>query len=618
MRRLKIFTLDENTEWKAVTDSNEHINIKETDSVKFTVKLRTDEVEEQQKPILVINNIPYELIPEEREENSITFSSDFKDYDEKVFFNYFGESKIKLYLDSKSEASEKITINILARQENYLMAEDMLSYLNSRFLNIINLCFSKSNIRSGNSKYREPDISINIRKISSIIDHIDLNKKNFERNHKESWKNEIQFQDNGMIIDNESFLWVLNHLDLLSPSKLEKANFIWQGQAYNIQSIPNNTIKPDTNLYENQVIHSFLFSAKKTLSSARNHYVRSIKKAQSSAISGHDGYFHFDHVIKKFSKEILSYYLKKIDTCLLKIELTWSWINRAIPADIKPNVMPKVTAFTQNRIHYNKAFHLISEWYNLGEPDYQVQEHLLGLRNLSTIYEFFCLVALLESLNKLGFIQTKSSYKKYDFNLPFEGEDFDLPKATLNNFYTLKNRDIKITAMYEPKIYRFRSHLKEGDLFNISRTSKRYIDHHLSPDFILKIEANEIDNPIIIILDAKYTNAVNVNKYKIKELIQKYLLGIHQVSTSPINASPIQMVHALFSHGNKGNRASYYREIHQLSGEMPILPAIGGTLVTPKSTDDLDDLMHSFLRYIFPNRQWQHEEIQNTPRKLPA
>ena len=314
--------------------------------------------------------------------------------------------------------------------------------------------------------------------------------------------------------------------------------------------------------------------------------------------STYTNFIQFDHVIKKFRVQIIKIYIDKIDSCLLEINNILTWMTKTIPAKTIPNITPRFTKFVQGRFHYYEIFKYIYEWYNMGEPDFAINDHLMGLRNLSTIYEFVCLISIIESLQKSGFNLSYQEYHKHHFNIPFGGKKIDLPDATLNNVYILEKEDISIEVFYEPKIFRKSKYSNIGDIVNISSNLSKYKTHYYSPDFLLNIKDKSSEENYICILDAKYKNKNTVKMYDIDNLVKKYLLNIHQIGESNISSTPIKMVYALFAHENKGKEIRYYAQEHQLTGNYPVLPAIGGILLTPSNTELLDTILSRFLHQI--------------------
>lgn len=547
-------------------------------------------------PSIVINEVPISMKIIELNKDVILYESKAEDlYSSKPFLNYFGESTVYLNFDEDLKYEKSISINILAKTENAKIAEEMLSFLNDRYSNIISLCFSKSNIQGGLSNYREPNISIRIQKIQKITKYLNENKRSFELNYRKSWKLSLDFKNHGVLSEESEINWLLQHVDLLYPSNSENANFSWEGKMYNISPVPVEVSKEDTDLYENRVLYSFMLSARSFLSSAKSYYNEYLKKDKIKEASNYKEFIQFDHVIKKFRVKIVNSYIIRIDRRLQEIDNILIWMNKIIPAKTIPNITPIFTKFTQDKYHYQKTFKYIYKWYEMGEPNFEVKDYLMGLRNLSTIYEFICLFSILESLENYGFKLLDQKYHRHHLNIPFGGKKEELPSATPNNLYILEKDNLIVEFFYEPKIFRKSKSSKKGDLINISSTLTKYKDHYYSPDFLLNIKDKQKGESFYCILDAKYKNKNTVKKYDMDNLVKKYLLSIHQLGESNIQNNSIKMVYALFAHKDKGKEIWYYAREHQLSGKYPIFPAIGGILLTPNNRDFLDTLFSQFF-----------------------
>ena len=570
--------------------------IRETDFIKFRVCISNDKHNALGSPYVIIGDIPIELEPESIMDNSIVFASqEQRSHTSRYFYNFFGESEIALSFEKSTDIVKTCKINILARLENAKLAGEMLDYITSNLEDAVAICFSRSKISSGyNSESTFPFSRLDI--IEKAINYISANLSLFLRVHKYTWKSEMQFSENGQPIGPDSVYWVLSNLDRISPASLTDANLIYKNRSYRLDLIPKEGLIDECDVFENRVIHTFLHGATQFIFELKSLFTSSLHSNQEQVDKD---FVRFDHTMQKFAHLALKQKLKSLDQLSVSVEKIRRIFLKKIPARIVPGIQPKMSAFVAKNQHYNHAFRLIEQCIAAPAPSFEGENILLGLKNLSIIYEISTLLMLTDSIKRCFSAELiESSFRYQSKDTPFGGEEMDRPSGGINNFFSFHSNIFDIELYYEPRIFTFSDSSSIGDLVDTSdsRSNRIYGRHYFCPDFVMKISSINWKKPIIVILDAKYKDAETIKKFDIQSLTQKYLLNIHQVNARGyLGLSPVQLLLILFPHDRNGKHIHTVAPIHCLSGNSPVLPQVAGLLLKPSSTSHLDEHFKSLI-----------------------
>ena len=107
------------------------------------------------------------------------------------------------------------------------------------------------------------------------------------------------------------------------------------------------------------------------------------------------------------------------------------------------------------------------------------------------------------------------------------------------------------------------------------------------PDFIIRFDHDDWSEPLVNVLDSKYTDHKNILKYSLPDTESKYLHEIFQVKKNgKLKASPIKSLLLLYAHGSN-NIASKLNKLHRVDGDMPIYPQGAGLKLTPDDNNHL-------------------------------
>lgn len=579
--------------------SERKYTIKELDYIQFKIIIDAEHYERLGTPCLIVGDIPIPLIIQERTENAVTFTSEspLGSTESRLFYNFFGESEVLVYFSEHSTIFKKAFFDILARKENAELAIEMLDYLTKNIDDTVAICFSRS--KAGYTL--DGDSSFNFTKIDIIKKAIYFLTKNiplFIKEHKYILENQLTLSERGQPIGPDSVWWALSNLDKLFPASNEDMNFLFNNRGYQLKELPQEHLAENTDVIENRVINSFLFHASQDIISLLNNYESKINSDKINIVD--KNFVRFDHTLSKYAKLVLEHKCYELKNILTQVENIRSTLNKIIPSKIIKGIPPKFTSYISKHSHYKIAFKMIEQYNKAAAPTNNGSELLLGLKNLSIIYEFVCLLLIQDTLKKCFDVSiSEMTYRYYNENSPFGGIKTTRPDGEPNNYFILKNKTYKAEIFYEPKIYPMNDFNIEGDFINISnnRLHPIYGQHYYSPDFILRVSSIKWKDPIVVILDSKYKDKATINKYDIDSLTMKYLLNLGQIrKNKTLGISPIKLLLILFAHDGGGAIVRRVAKRHSLIGEHPILPQATGVLLKPSQIDYFEEHLLSLFK----------------------
>ncbi|ANN29154.1 TPA: hypothetical protein RQK39_000723 [Vibrio vulnificus] len=587
--------------------SDAQINIRETSNIQFLVSVDEQSFEKLGHPHIVLSDIPLELEFSHYDGTDRNFrtTEEFGSHSSRYFYNFFGESEVSLCFEKENSLYHSQTINILARRDNAQLANEMLSYITNHLDDAVSICFSRSKLSVGyddskNFNFSRLDI------IQSAVSYLTEAIPMFVREHKYTWKPELELSEQGQPTGPDSVHWVLTNLDIVSPSSIDEANLLYNNRGYRLDLLPKENIIKDRDVFENRVIHTFLHNIMHFLYEIKEQL--SIKSSTDDALVDQE-YVRFDHTMRQYTQLALDHKSNQIDALILSVEQLKRIFSTKIPAKTQPGIQPKLTSYVVRHPHYRKTFGLIEKCYKAPAPTFEGANLLLGLKNLSIVYETASLLIVHETIKTCFDVQLSNQcYKEHGEQHPFGGVERQRPQGETNNHFSYKSEAFDIELLYEPKIYPFSSSSTSGDLVDTSLSRRNeYGAHHYSPDFVLKIESRHWHKPVTIVLDSKYKDASTIRRFDIDSLTRKYLLNIHQVnSQGRLGVSPINLLLLMFPHDKSGTIVRTVSPKHCLNGQYPVLPQATAILVKPTEHTLLKEHLLSIL------------EIMNAERRLTS
>ncbi|EKO3829627.1 hypothetical protein NTH52_000531 [Vibrio harveyi] len=598
-------------EWRLVADSHgdttnhdlmssSHVAIKELDSIEFVVKISDDVFQELGTPFVSVGDIPMELEFSNWEDSFRVFRSSLGAHrnENKLFYNFFGQSDLLLHFEKTNGEFYTKVVEILARRENAILADNMLNYLTQNIEDAIQICFSRSRVSASLNNKAEFEFS-KLEIIKQSIEHLTRAFSFFRREHKYQWEQELHTSEQGQPTGPDSVDWALKNLDKLSPSAPSEANIMFNNRGYAYPELPKEVLVKNTDTYENRVIGSYLKRIEYYLSKLFNEYNNACK---NDIIDNTSEYVRFDHTMAKYTSIVLKFKSKEISALLLQVGKLRALYSKVIPSKSEGFYPPKMTSYVVKHNHYRVLFQQVENFNKAPSPNLVGSELLLGLKNLSIVYEVTCLVSLCKTIEaNFSAPIVDQGYYEHDFENGYGGKKKDRPTGVSNNYFQFSNSSYTFELEYEPKIFQMNAKSKAGDLIDTSRSRSHpiYGPHYFSPDFVLRIRNNSTDTVNIVIMDAKYKDRNTIRDYDLKDLTNKYLLNIHQLKTnSYLGVSPIKLVLALFAHDRTGTFMSNVSNTHALTGEYPLLPQSAAIHYLPDNVDLLTQQLTNLIAIV--------------------
>ena len=553
----------------------ERVQVKETDKLVFEVCMDAEDFSIQGAPTIVVGDIPLLMIEQENTSKDFyVFTSKelINSHEARYFYNFFGESEVNLYFDNTFSDPISINFNILARKENALIANEMLSFLTANLEDAIAICFSRS--KKGAALVGDDEHKFNkIDAINQALDYLGSAVHLFLRERKSQVQSDLILSENGAPTGPDSVYWALTNLDRLSPANQDSVNIYFNNRGFHYEQLPKEISIESYDVYENRVINTFLVNAVNFLHSLKSEYTLRARFDQDPLNSD---YVRFDHTMAKFSRMVLDVKIKEIDALMVKAsELSRIYL-KVIPSRVKLSVIPRMTSYVVKHAHYKEVFSQIEKCYRAHAPDFSDNKLLLGLKNLSIIYELTTLLLLHKEIENVFKVSLAvQNFRAHSESNPFGGIDAERPEGFINNHFVFSNSEFNIDLLYEAKIYPYSIDSKPGDLIDTSNTNARglYGKHHFCPDFILKITSKDKGLSFTAILDAKFKDLNTIREYDIDNLTNRYLMNIHSVGNNGrVKISSVDMLIILFAHTKSGTLLRRVAPRHCLTGQHPVFP----------------------------------------------
>ena len=228
---------------------------------------------------------------------------------------------------------------------------------------------------------------------------------------------------------------------------------------------------------------------------------------------------------------------------------------------------PKYTDTFRSIKHYREIFNIIVKFFEYKDYEFNQIGYMLGFKSLHAVYEYYCLIKLLEGWKQLGYnIIESKKYDKYDKNIY---DDKDEIYEKINNTYYLENANhSQVTIYYHPKISSLL--INNNGISLIRRDGKSYYE----PDYLIKYNRN--GKSLYSVLDAKFSSLNNVRKHYLQDLTYKYLVNIGDKDEK---YSTVVNLSALCVSGNKNYRLTSNNTLH-------CVPRIGILVFSPYRSNE--------------------------------
>lgn len=565
------------------------------------------------EPQLYIGDVLHEF--------ELTFTNDEKYHwnalfneDEKLgvpFRNYVGRSEIILAFKN-SDIRVRSLIDIQANMVNAKLAEGMLTYLNNHYDSIVSICFSRSRISGNTEKGDENSINRLIEEAQNGIELCESVWPELLTRVRERWETELDPQSNSLPNSPKGIAWLSNNPNGIHYCKQNEQMFKVNGYPVIAIKSAREVVIHNRDLVENRIIHGYLAHLElKLIDTKRKLEVESITDTYSKNYDFGE-YVSLDHILSKYRRPIVLGLANRLRNLISRVKLLrkrfCSKVN--LPKDLKPTP-PCVTPFVARTPSYLKVFEKIAKWYDFSKVQIGLGELLFGLRHLSTLYEFTVLTQLISALEASGTDLIESSWRDYEV-AKFGGEEKPRPTSSINNYFRFSDssRKMDIELFYEPIIWT-KHKAQSGDPVDVCKEHQGRDWQHRRPDYLLRVWFDRTEEPILLIFDAKFSSAYRVKHEKLPNLVNKYLLGLHQKkSDGSYGSLPIQAVWAIYPKG-KAPKVDFYASYHSFGGRESILPSLGGLRIRPDEEDYLASMLHKLLGQLY--NEFGRENLKVNP-----
>ncbi|WP_340618652.1 nuclease domain-containing protein [Xenorhabdus entomophaga] len=578
--------------------------------------IASDKALEFGTPILYIGDVAHEM--------SLTTSIDDQQYwcvlfDEEQIFgtpfrNFVGRSEIILTF-RKVDIHIRNLVDIQANLVNAELAESMLKYLNTHYESIVSLCFSRSKINGDTSKGNEDSINRLIVEAQNGIKLCESVWPELLSRVRERWETELQIQKSTLPNSSQGITWLTQHPEYIHFCHQEEQMLRMKGYPTKIIQGVREEVIQNRDLLENRIIHGYLAHMEQKLTKTRKLLViDSIRNNEKNSNSSFGEYISLDHILNKYRTPILEGLSKKLDNLVSRVRFLRNNFSYIVPPsmDLKP-IPPTVTSFVARTPSYLRVYEKITRWYEFNNIEIGIGDLLFGLRHLSTLYEFTVLTQLISALKDTGANLLEQSWRDYN-EAKFGGEAKARPMSEINNYFYFSNesRKMEIELFYEPKIWT-KHKAQSGDPVDVCIEHQGKDWQYRSPDYMLRIWIKGIVEPVLLILDAKFSSAYRIKHEKLPDLVNKYLLGLHQKrADGSYGRLPIQAVWALYPKG-QSEKVDFYASYHSIGGRESILPSLGGIRVKPNEEARLSIMLNKLFQQI---EQEFEQKYQNSHIKI--
>ncbi len=489
----------------------------------------------------------------------------------KIFLNYYGEcsveiegfsikEEVKVFGKINVESNKIHNINLLL---NYLLEKNHF-YWSS---------LSLTKIEASNLPKDQENIIWILKKIEKSLA---VFKNQFLPHIKEPIARLVpeysvnSYNENSNVTE-ESLLWLLENPNSLENTHIQdENNLLILNRQYILHELLVQNLVENTDVLENQVIHGFLNDLSDFIGTSLLAVNRVLENISS---------------LNDFKSQIyISYYRRLFETIkslqISLYEINYS-VNEYIPVKRAHMSFTENSRF-QSKQHYYEVYLEISKWISRKEAVYSIDELFSGAKDISKLYEVFCLFKIIDTLTEdMGYSLENSDNPINQNDDLYELKSLRQPSINSNYTFTDKSGSFKINLYYEK-------------LPTAITTVANGISRGYRPDFVLEVYEEKF-SPKYIIMDAKYKKIDNITAFDYQELTLKYLHGIGLVEGGYLPALGLFILNPISDSG-----INYYQKNHfTINNQKLSLPLIGHVEVslTPKQINNLEEIFTKVLNF---------------------
>lgn len=448
---------------------------------------------------------------------------------EYIFSTLFGFANISIEVIYEDESieyfySEYMSVAIENNNEDALISiQKMIDYIYEKNLNLLyaSNIDRVSNILSGTQYSQNRSMDTEIALLNEIITAYNTNLKYFmsDLKYKIVCHNEVDDLKKLRKLDSDTIRFIVTNPQQLIPVNYNtgiKCNY------QNYEPIKTLVSKKSNlyDIYENRVILGFL---RYLINEVETKIAKITKTLQENKINVHlkyaleKNYISSSEIVYKYSRIVMKQYLKKLNNiCDAIHKLYFTYKNIMNCSEVIINSSPRPTNIFISINHYRNIFNEIDKWFRHGNYDMSKNKEVLSFLTADQIYEYYCLLNIIQLLKDMNYIEDVENRKCYFYDVPN-----DLYRNTnINNTFYFSNNNEKLVLYFQPVIYSYES--KTRNDITLFRTDT--VNNYFAPDFIIKLD-NGDNNVKYVILDSKWSKYETIKNYRFNEAAIKYLFS---------------------------------------------------------------------------------------------
>jgi len=349
--------------------------------------------------------------------------------------------------------------------------------------------------------------------------------------HKVSQCEKLQPYDKVRSINSNSFLWIMKNGEKLSQVA-QKTAIENNGEYYLPLQIQSTQHHKDYNIYENQIILSFLCSVYQKLRSIDADFEDSLNNNQAIldklrlkiAQWQEDAYSAPIITIKTIQMENMLIMRKKLVALIKLFADIFGQYKQILCCDIvKILSFPKCTKIFQEVRVYNNVFNQIVKWYKFGDFDLAKEKLVFNIKTLDKLFEYYCLHKIINMITFAGFNIKANGASCFEYSSDGKYEN----ETDLANSFAFSKDNIELVLYYQPVIF---SNKFENDISLYRTTGNSYY----SPDFLISINKPGVKQ-FNAVFDAKFCSKKNIDQYHLDKCKVKYFCELSDKNGNPVN-----------------------------------------------------------------------------------
>ena len=398
--------------------------------------------------------------------------------------------------------------------------------------------------------------------------------------------------------NDESLGWLMSNLSVLDEcDDIHESHLRFDNQMYKAGALQISELKESTDVYENRVIHGFVYLLIIEISSQLNSY-ETVDVGQITVASPPKGYVSFFDQVKKFKKRLLSEQISRCEHLLNSANNLMFNLEKHLSVKNVLTQRPMLTSKAASNISYRTIFIEFINWHEKSKPDWSVYENLFAIKSIPILFESYCYYRVAETLNSILLTNDRiNNYWQDEY-----GNEISLLREP--TYWMPLNKNVSDSRFIN----------SEG--LTVTKTKVRPRSHthrnsHRCPDIVIEVKQRNGELKLAV-LDAKYTTELIASEKRLPECTMKYIHGIHQKG---IGKAVVDSMTILFPEQSSPFNSFHVKE-HDLLSSNPITPSLQclGLELSDVPKDKLTLILSKLLNSLLPNSELDSEAFSSVEK----